>query len=210
MRNVLINQNRHWESPYPNLYAREAFAPLLGNLAVRHIQVLQGIRRSGKSSLFKLLINHLLESVDAGSILYVNLDDPFFIQYANNPAGLYEIVQTAETLTQKKIQYLFLDEVQAIAGWEKYVKSQYDSEQFIKIFITGSNSSLLNGEFATLLTGRYLSTKIYPLSFREILQINNTDSLMALNKQLPKALKIIDDMMVYGCIFRPIMNTDSD
>lgn len=198
MRNVLINQNKHWEHPYRNLYSRKSFAPLLENLFVRQIQVLQGIRRSGKSSLFKLLINHLLNSVDAGCILYVNLDDPFFIQYANNPAGLYEVVQTAEILTQKKIKYLFLDEVQAISGWEKYVKSVYDSEQFKKIFITGSNSSLLNGEFATLLTGRYLSSQIYPLSFSEILQINGINSFMELNKQLPKVLKIVDDMMTYG------------
>lgn len=198
MRNVLINQNKHWEQPYQNLYSRKVFDCLLENLTVRHIQVLQGIRRSGKSSLFKLLINHLLHNVDAGSILYVNLDDPFFIQYANNPASLYEVIQTAEILTQKKIKYLFLDEVQAIAGWEKYVKSVYDSEQFTKIFITGSNSSLLNSEFATLLTGRYLSNKVYPLGFNEILQINGINSFMELNKQLPKVLKIVDDMMAYG------------
>jgi predicted AAA+ superfamily ATPase len=198
MRNVLISQNGHWQKPYQNLYSRKVFELLLENVSVRHIQVLQGIRRSGKSSLFKLLINQLLHSVDAGSILYVNLDDPFFIQYANNPAGLYEIIQTAETLTQKKIQYLFLDEVQAISGWEKYVKSMYDSELFKKIFITGSNSSLLSGEFATLLTGRYLSRQIYPLSFNEILRINDIDTFMRLNEELPKVLKIVDDMMTYG------------
>ena len=164
----------------------------------KHIQVLHGIRRSGKSSLFKLMINHLSENIDPQEILYINLDDPFFTKYSNDPTSFYEIIQAAKKLTQKEIKYLFLDEVQAIYGWEKYVKSVYDSNVFKKIFITGSNSTLLSGEFAMLLTGRYISTKVHPLSFKEILQINGIKNYLELNKQLPKVLKLIDDMMLYG------------
>ncbi|MBN2232975.1 MAG: ATP-binding protein [Deltaproteobacteria bacterium] len=199
MNKVLISQNKHWEKRYDGLYEREVFTKLIQNLQTKHIQVLQGIRRGGKSSLFKLIINHLLSlETDPKEILYINLDDPFFIKYSNHPQSFYEIIQTARKLTQKEIKYLLLDEVQAICGWEKYVKSVYDSGEFKKIFITGSNSSLLNGELATLLTGRYVSTKVYPLSFSEILKINNINSYLELNKQLPKVLKIVDDMMSYG------------
>lgn len=198
MNNVIISQNKHWEDSYKNLYERDIFQKLLTNLQTKHIQVLQGIRRSGKSSLFKLMINYLSQNIDPQKILYINLDDPFFTKYSKDPTSFYEIIQTAKKLTQKEVKYLFLDEVQAIKGWEKYVKSVYDSGEFEKIFITGSNSSLLNGEFATLLTGRYLSTKVYPLSFNEILKINNITSFLELNKQLPKVLKLIDDMMLYG------------
>ncbi len=198
MNNVLISQNKHWEKSYENLYERDIFQKLLTNLQTKHIQVLQGIRRSGKSSLFKLMINHLSQSTDSQEILYINLDDPFFTKYSNDPKSFYEIIQTAKKLTQKEIKYLFLDEIQAIQGWEKYVKSVYDSNEFEKIFITGSNSSLLNSEFATLLTGRYISTKVYPLSFKEILKINDIKSFLEINKQLPKVLKLIDDMMNYG------------
>lgn len=198
MNNVIISQNKHWEHSYKNLYDRDVFQKLLTNLQTKHIQVLQGIRRSGKSSLFKLLINHLSQTIDPKEILYINLDDPFFVKYSNDPTSFYEILQSAKKLTQKEIKYLFLDEVQAIEGWEKYVKSVYDSGEFEKIFITGSNSSLLNGEFATLLTGRYISTKVYPLSFKEILHINSIKSFLELNKQLPKVLKLVDDMMFYG------------
>lgn len=106
------------------------------------------------------------------------MDDPFFTKYSNDPTSFYEILQSAKKLTQKEIKYLFLDEVQAIEGWEKYVKSVYDSNEFEKIFITGSNSSLLNSEFATLLTGRYISTKVYLLSFKEILDINGIKSFL--------------------------------
>lgn len=198
MENIIIAQNKHWEKQYNDLYERDIFPNLINNLKTKHIQVLQGIRRSGKSSLFKLLINYLCKSIDKEEILYLNLDDPFFIKYSNNPQSFYEIIQTTKKLTQKEVKYLFLDEVQAINGWEKYVKSVYDSNEFIKIFITGSNSSLLNGDFATLLTGRYLSTKIYPLKFKEILKINQINSYLELNKNLPKVLKIVDDMLLYG------------
>ncbi len=198
MNNVLISQNKHWGKEYSSLYERDVFLKLVNNLNTKHIQVLQGIRRSGKSSLFKLMINHLSQEIDPQEILYINLDDPFFTKYSNDPTSFYEIIQVAKKLTQKEIKYLFLDEVQAIKGWEKYVKSVYDSDEFKKIFVTGSNSSLLNGEFATLLTGRYISTKVYPLSFKEILKINDIKNFLELNKQLPKVLKLVDDMMNYG------------
>ena len=145
MEKVIFSQNKHWKSRYTNLYSREVLDLLINNLKTKHIQVLQGIRRSGKSTLFKLLINHLSESVKPKEILYINLDDPFFIPYAHEPTKLYEIVQMAEKITQVKVKYLFFDEIQAIEGWEHYIKSIYDGEQFTKIFITGSNSTLLNG-----------------------------------------------------------------
>lgn len=198
MNNVIISQNKHWGKQYDGLYERDIFSKLIDNLKTKQIQVLQGVRRSGKSSLFKLLINHLCKSIDKEEILYLNLDDPFFIKYSNNPQSFYEIIQTAKKLTQKDIKYLFLDEVQAINSWEKYVKSVYDSNEFIKIFVTGSNSSLLNTEFSTLLTGRYISTQIYPLKFKEILKINQINSYLELNKNLPKVLKIVDDMFLFG------------
>lgn len=198
MNKVLISQNKHWESSYKNIYSRDIFDKLLNNLQTKHIQVLQGIRRSGKSTLFKLLINHLSRTVDPKEILYVNLDDPFFIKYSNDPTCFYEVIQNAQKLTNKNIKYLFLDEIQAINGWERYVKSAYDSQEFQKIFITGSNSTLLNNDLATLLSGRYISCNVYPLSFKEILKINEIDSYLELNKNLPNVLNIVDSMMKYG------------
>jgi len=198
MEKVILSQNRHWNKPYADLYARDVFADLVKKLDMKHIQVLQGIRRSGKSTLFKLLINHLSLEIDPQEILYVNLDDPFFIPYSDDATKLHDVIQTAQKLTQKKITYLFLDEVQAINGWERYVKSVYDNEEFKKIFITGSNSSLLNGDLATLLTGRYLTTKVYPLSLKEIMKINDITTYMQLVENLPKVLNIVDNMIKYG------------
>ena len=198
MENVILSQNKHWRSSYSNLYKRDIFEKLERNLQTKHIQVIQGIRRSGKSTLFKLLINHLSKTIDPEEILYINLDDPYFTPYRDDATKFYDIVQSAKKLTQKEVRYLFLDEVQNMKGWESYVKSAYDSELFSKIFVTGSNSTLLEGELATLLTGRYLSVQIYPLSFKEILQINHIDTYMKQVEQKPKVLKLVDDMMLYG------------
>lgn len=198
MNNVIISQNKHWNENYKNLYKREIFQKLERNLQTKHIQVIQGIRRSGKSTLFKLLINHLSQTVDPQEILYVNLDDPFFTPYRDDARKFYDIVQSAKKLTQKEVKYLFLDEVQNMKGWESYVKSVYDSELFSKIFVTGSNSTLLEGELATLLTGRYLSVQVHPLSFKEILNINNINTYMQQVQEQPKVLKLVDDMMYHG------------
>jgi predicted AAA+ superfamily ATPase len=83
MQNIIISQNKHWNKKYKNLYKRDVFQKLERNLQTKHIQVIQGIRRSGKSTLFKLLIliNHLSQTIDPKEILYVNLDDPFFTPY---------------------------------------------------------------------------------------------------------------------------------
>ena len=198
MKNVILSQNKHWKTPYINLYERDVFSELVKRIDLKHIQVLQGIRRSGKSTLFKLLINYLSQEIDPQEILYINLDDPFFIPYSNDATKLYEVIQTAQKLTQKKISYLFLGEIQAINGWERYVKSVYDSEEFEKIFITGSNSSLLNGDLATLLSGRYITQKVYPLSLKEVLNINSITSYMELSSSIPKVLNIVDNMLEYG------------
>ena len=130
--------------------------------------------------------------------MYINLDDPFFIPYSDDATKLYGVIQTAQKLTQKKVVYLFLDEIQAINGWERYVKSVYDSEEFQKIFITGSNSSLLNGDLATLLTGRYITQKVYPLSLTEVLKINKITSYLELSNNIPKVLNMVDNMLQYG------------
>ena len=198
MEKLIFSQNKHWKSPYNNLYDRSVLHEIIGRIDLKQIEVIQGIRRSGKSTIFKLLINYLSNICDPLEILYINLDDPFFIPYSNDATKFHDIIETAEKLTSKKVKYLFLDEVQSIQGWERYVKSIYDLEIFTKIFITGSNSSFLDGELAKLLTGRYFSTKIYPLAFREILFIKKIYTYMDIVEQKSAVLKVIDEMMNFG------------
>ncbi|QTR50077.1 AAA family ATPase [Candidatus Thiothrix anitrata] len=147
MKRALLTHNPHWEARFPALYPRALLPVLTKKLALKQVQVLQGSRRSGKSSLFRLLIQHLVEQgVEARSILYVNLDDPYFAELYTDSKQLYSLLDLSESVTGHKVAYLFLDEVQNVTRWEKFVKAIYDNQQVQKIFVTGSNSSLLEGD----------------------------------------------------------------
>ena len=78
MEEALFTHNLHWKQPYENLYPRKLFQAIVQKLHLRQIHVLKGIRRSGKTTLFKLIINHLAKEIDNKAILYVTLMTPTF------------------------------------------------------------------------------------------------------------------------------------
>lgn len=198
MEKAIIQQNKHWSESFKNLQDRLVLHALLKKLDANLIQVVTGIRRGGKSSLFKLLINHLKKKYNPKSILYVNLDDPFFTEVYEDPKRLEQIIEIAEKITNTPVQFLFLDEIQNVNSWEKFVKSAFDNERFSKIFITGSNSSLLKGEYSQLLSGRYLTNQIFPYSFKELLRHSGIRDFMDLLKNKSSVLKIVDRMLEFG------------
>ena len=198
MKKLIVSQNKHWKKPYSGLYNREVLQTIINRLELPQIEAIQGIRRSGKSTIFKLLINHLSKTVDSKEILFLNLDDPFFIPYTNEPTKLHEVIEVAEQITGKRVKYLFLDEVQSINGWERYVKSVYDNNTFLKIFVTGSNATFLDTKLTKLLSGRYFSTKVYPLSFNEILKIVNINSKIEAIESRAKIYSIVDNILENG------------
>ncbi|MBP7497189.1 MAG: ATP-binding protein [Bacteroidales bacterium] len=199
MEKVLLIQNKHWsDGAYKNLYNRQIVDSILNKSELKEIQILLGVRRSGKSTIFKLLINHLIEQVNPKEILNINIDDPVYFEVWNKPQELYKIIERAEKLTGVKIKYLFLDEIQNVSNSEKFIKSVYDSELFKKIYITGSNSVLLQGNYAKLLTGRYIIDFVYPLSFKELLKVNKISEKLKLYNNKSKVLVLLDDMIDYG------------
>lgn len=199
MEQVLINQNRHWQNkPYNDFFYRKAFEELLPFIKIKEILILTGIRRSGKSSIFKLIINELTKKEDSGKILFINCEDPHFTEVWNDSRKLYQIIETAEKLTQKRIEYLFIDEIQNINNWEKFIKSIYETGLLKKIFITGSNSNLLNSEYIKLLSGRFVEKRIFPLSFLEILKLNNIISYFEAITDKAKTQKLLETYLKYG------------
>lgn len=130
----------------------------------REIVDLVGPRRSGKSSVLKLIIKKLRLK---DNFLYLNFEDPFFIEN-NSPQVIEEAVETYREYFGADVKYLFLDEVQEIKNWEKAVRKLRDGGD-IKIFITGSSSKLLSKELSSLITGRHLSYRVFPLTFAEFL-----------------------------------------
>ncbi|MBD5093429.1 MAG: ATP-binding protein [Subdoligranulum sp.] len=132
------------------------------------IKVITGIRRCGKSSLMKLMAQHLQENgVTQQQILEMNFESMRFPDL--DARGLYEYVE-ARILPNQRM-YLFFDEVQKITGWENAVNAfrvDFDCD----IYITGSNAYLLSSELSTYLSGRYIEIKVLPLSFKEFLDFH--------------------------------------
>ncbi|MEA1981458.1 MAG: ATP-binding protein [candidate division Zixibacteria bacterium] len=138
----------------------------LGNQLVK---VLVGQRRVGKSYLLRQIISKLLNSgVNPHNILYINkefTEFDFLVSYTDLDNLMKEYKQALKPVGKK---YLFIDEIQDIKDWERFVNSF--SQNFIEeyeIFISGSNSELLSGELATLLSGRYLEFQILPFNYLE-------------------------------------------
>lgn len=121
------------------------------------IKVITGIRRCGKSTLLNQFKNYLLQNeIEENQIVYINFEDyenRFLLELDN----FYEFVKS-KIIPQKKM-YLFFDEIQQVQDFQKVVDSFYIKEN-IDIYITGSNSKLLSGELATLLSGRYVEIKM--------------------------------------------------
>ena len=130
------------------------------------IKVVTGIRRCGKSTLFEIFQNYLLNNgAEKKQIIAVNLEDGDYnnIQTSQN---LYTLIN--ERLLPDKMNYVFLDEVQQVDSFQKAVDSLFIKPN-VDLYITGSNAYLLSGELATLLSGRYVEIKMLPLSFKEYL-----------------------------------------
>ena len=132
------------------------------------VKVLTGQRRVGKSFLLYQLIEEILAEEPDANIIYVNLEDFTFSS-----------LQTAEDLhsyiishsKEKAKNYIFIDEIQDIPGFEKVIRSLLLNEDN-DIYITGSNAKMLSGELATYLSGRYIEFKIYSLSYSEFLEFH--------------------------------------
>ena len=128
------------------------------------IKVVTGVRRCGKSTLFKLYIDWLLETgVSPKQIIYINLEE---LEYENllNYRDLYDYIKAR--LYKDGYTYVFIDEVQNCKNYEKVVDSLFVKDN-VDVYITGSNAYMLSGELATLLSGRYVQTSMLPLSFAE-------------------------------------------
>ena len=136
------------------------------------IKVMTGIRRSGKSVMLELIKEELLETgIRPSQFIVINFEDMRFSHLHTAEALHDEILKRAGEIEGKI--YLFFDEIQEVAGWERCVNSLRIALD-CDIYITGSNAKLLSGELATYLGGRYVEFVIYPFSFGEFLELYHT------------------------------------
>ena len=134
------------------------------------IKVIMGIRRCGKSVLLLQIIDELKEKgINQKQIIYINFENEEY-NFIKNDIDLHNYIK--KKIGNKEKYYLFFDEIQNVKDWEKAINS-FKASKNVSIFITGSNSDLLSGELATHLAGRYVSFKIYPLTFSEVCELKN-------------------------------------
>ena len=146
---------------------RKDYLSILKNFKDQQIiKVITGIRRCGKSTLLELFQDYLKESgVEDNQIISINFENADYEELQDRKK-LYEYLKS-KLIKDKKI-YIFLDEIQKVAEYEKTLYSLFIYKN-VDIYITGSNAWLLSSELATLLTGRYIEIKMLPLSFKEYL-----------------------------------------
>ena len=186
----ILNDWNYWDKPIPEFFTRDEYKEKINNyLSTGEIIVLKGIRRSGKST---LLINHIRHlagmRVNKKEVLFVNFEDPRFDGELNSELleQIFEVYK--EFVNNETKPHIFLDEVQHVAQWEKWVLTGYELKR-AQFYVTGSSSKLLSREFGTALSGRFLAINVFPLSFREYLLFKDQPT--------PDKISLITQKLVY-------------
>jgi hypothetical protein len=200
-----------WSKPFKKSFNRATYEDEIEKKATtKEIIFVKGVRRSGKSTILRNHIENLMaQGVSKKQILFVNLEDPRFAPYLS--LALLEEIKEAYLyyLDPKEKPYIFLDEVQNVEGFEKWLLKEYELETSY-LFATGSNSKLLSKEIGSSLSGRYLGVEVSPLSFSEFLAFKglNISSPYELLTQKPKVERLFEEFMTYGGFPQVVLTED--
>lgn len=205
--------NKYKNGGYMNKFiARDIYLQqLIGFKDKQLIKIITGIRRCGKSTLFELFQNYLLKNgINKKQIQSINLED------ANNRdltdwKVLHDHIQSR--LVSRKKNYVFIDEIQNVVDFQKAADSLFIKKN-VDLYLTGSNSHILSGHWATLLSGRYVEIHMFPLSFKEYTSTLTDKTDMAKkfqnylkNSSFPYALQFNGDRNQINNYLRGIYNT---
>ena len=178
---TLSNINFWDKNPHFNLgFIRDKYNRAIYNsFGNKLIKVIIGQRRTGKSYIVRQLIHQLIfeEKVNKKNLFYLN-KEMFEFEDIRTAEDLSKIIKLYEASYKPKGKiYLFIDEIQNINNWEKIIVSlaQHPVMEY-EIVITGSNSKLLSGELATLLSGRHILTEVFPFSYKEYLELKELEN----------------------------------
>jgi len=182
------------ERKFGRIVPREYDVPL----DTKKIVSLIGVRRSGKTYVLFSLIEQLRQRGDGKNIVYINFeDDRLYPIGLKDLDGLLEGYYELYPHKRDEKVYLFLDEVQNIKGWERYIRRIDDTEN-VQIFITGSSPKLLSSEIATSLRGRTITYEIFPFSFREYLRYKEIEINLYSSKSVSYIQNAFNSYLVDG------------
>jgi predicted AAA+ superfamily ATPase len=204
-----------WDRPLDCGITRpEYLSRIRALLESRQVISITGCRRSGKSYLMRQAAADLIKSgVDSRQILMVNFEDPRFSKLdVRLLQDIYEAY--TEYMPAGSNPYIFLDEIQEVEGWERWVRTFHELKK-AKVCISGSNAKLLSHELGTVLTGRHLDLTVFPLSFKEFLSFRGLPSAnsAALREYLeiggfPEAVSSAHRQEILLSYFEDILNKD--
>ena len=174
---------------------------LLRQKDIKEVSIVSGIRRSGKSTIsLQVLKKAIAAGLPKENTLYVNFEEPAFAPQLKLEF-LSEILDAyLEKFSPQGKILIVLDEVQYVAGWEKFVRGLHDRGEKIKFYITGSSSKLLSAEYGAALTGRIYTNEIFTLSFKEFLVFKNKEELLnfTIGKGAPALRNQFMEYLKYG------------
>ena len=172
------------------------------------IKVVSGVRRCGKSTLFEIYKDFLLENgVAKNQIISINFEDMDYEELTDYKK-LYEYIKSK--MIRDKKNYIFLDEIQHVDKFEKVVDSLFIKEN-TDLYITGSNAYFMSSELATLLSGRYIELKMLPLSFKEYYQAKlEYEKLEQKENRISKTLIQYYNEYIVNSSFPYTLQLDSD
>lgn len=188
---LLFNYSPFWNRLSFWINRKKYTQEIIKHLGTKLIKVLVWFRRCWKSYIFRYLIDYLIEEkkVDKNNIMFINLEDDrlYWKRTVETLRKIYETYLLKLKPTWRI--YIFLDEIQLIKWWESFVRTIYEQNQDIEIFLTWSNSDLLSSEISSSLSWRFIEFNIFPLDFKEYLEfkwyiIENEFDLIKYKKEI--------------------------
>jgi len=174
LKQVLMEQ-KDLIKPSQDYVTREVMGKVGRICKLKHIVVITGHRRAGKSVFLTQIADRFYGKDD---VYYLNFDDERLVSLRCD--DVHKVMDVFHQLFGNK-RVIFLDEVQNLEGWERFVSRLYN--QGYKVYVTGSNAKLLSSELASHLTGRHVDIEIFPFSFREYLTYKGLDVDVAIKEK---------------------------
>lgn len=196
----------YWDQPVAKAVSRRVRLP--GELRDSLALVVQGVRRCGKSTLLRQLMGHY--GLEPSQCAFINFEDPRLTQVLEWPT-LDQLVEAFRARRPDAARLaFFLDEIQNVQGWERWLRSQLDRPQGNLFVVTGSNASLLSGELGSVLTGRHRTVELFPFDLREYLDVRPAATVLDYLRDggFPEPLALTDGDALRRQYFLDIVERD--
>ena len=185
----------------PTIIGRDFHLDISPQRGTNNATVITGFRRVGKTYLLYETMQKLLETYTREDVVYINFEDERILTLTTDL--LTDLIPEIQAIYGKKPKYLFLDELQLIPNWSKWVRRILDSET-IQLFITGSTSKMSSAELPTELRGRAWEVQVHPLTFTEFLRFKDTaidlDTLASVKEEAARFRFLFDEYLLYGAL----------